>query len=100
MHRRAREHIHLVVMRKRLRRRRRNINSIPGGLRNYLRRVESKMARMYHSEWRSEEEVLNDVHRDTAARMFHKKPEDVTDAERRLAKTINYGIMFGGGYER
>lgn len=39
---------------------------------------------------------LNDIHRNTAARMFHKKPEDVNDAERRLAKTINYGVMFGG----
>lgn len=39
---------------------------------------------------------LNDVHRDTAARMFHKKPEDVNEAERRLAKTINFGVMFGG----
>lgn len=39
---------------------------------------------------------LFDVHRDTAAHMLHKKSEDVNDAERRLAKTMNFGIMFGG----
>ncbi len=36
-----------------------------------------------------------DVHRHTAASIFGKKMEDVTSAERRIAKTINFGIMYG-----
>ena len=36
-----------------------------------------------------------DVHRYTAAMIFNKKSEDVTSAERRVAKTINFGIMYG-----
>ena len=36
-----------------------------------------------------------DVHRYTAALIFNKKTEDVTSSERRVAKTINFGIMYG-----
>ena len=36
-----------------------------------------------------------DIHRDTAARLFHKSPEDVTSDERRKAKTANFGIIYG-----
>ena len=36
-----------------------------------------------------------DIHRYTAAMIFNKKSEDVTTAERRVAKTINFGIMYG-----
>ena len=38
-----------------------------------------------------------DVHRDTAARLFGKTPEAVTDRERNLAKTVNFGILYGQG---
>ena len=37
----------------------------------------------------------NDVHRETAARMFDIFPEMVTPEQRRMAKTINFGIMYG-----
>ena len=36
-----------------------------------------------------------DVHAATAARIFHKRIEDVTKDERRRAKTANFGIIYG-----
>ena len=36
-----------------------------------------------------------DVHRATAAKIFGISVEEVTDAQRRLAKTANFGIMYG-----
>ncbi len=36
-----------------------------------------------------------DIHRDTAARLFHTTPEAVTSDERRKAKTANFGIIYG-----
>ena len=38
-----------------------------------------------------------DIHRATAARIFGLEPEQVTDAMRRDAKTINFGILYGMG---
>lgn len=76
MHKRAREHVGLVIKRKLMRRRRRIISG-------------KDWWNILHGFMR------NDVHRDTASRVFRKKPEDVNDAERRVAKTINYGVMFG-----
>ena len=36
-----------------------------------------------------------DVHRATAAEVFAKTPEEVTSDERRSAKAINFGLMYG-----
>jgi DNA polymerase-1 len=36
-----------------------------------------------------------DVHRATAAEIFHVKPEDVTDRQRGAAKAINFGLIYG-----
>ncbi|AEC02550.1 DNA polymerase I [Parasphaerochaeta coccoides] len=36
-----------------------------------------------------------DVHRHTASLIFNVKPEDVTPDQRRIAKTINFGVMYG-----
>ena len=36
-----------------------------------------------------------DIHRDTAARLFHTSPELVTSDQRRKAKTANFGIIYG-----
>ncbi len=36
-----------------------------------------------------------DVHRSMAAKIFHKDIHDVTDDDRRKAKTANFGIMYG-----
>ena len=41
-----------------------------------------------------------DIHKATAATMFHKSPEDVTGNDRSNAKAINYGIMYGMGPKR
>ena len=37
----------------------------------------------------------DDIHQATAARLFNKRPEDVTPEERRRAKTANFGIIYG-----
>jgi DNA polymerase I len=36
-----------------------------------------------------------DIHRETAARVLHKAPEDVTHAERSMAKMVNFGLAYG-----
>jgi DNA polymerase-1 len=36
-----------------------------------------------------------DIHRDTAARVFGVKPEDVTPEMRRQAKAVNFGVVYG-----
>jgi DNA polymerase-1 len=37
----------------------------------------------------------HDIHAATAAKVFHKRIEDVTKAERSKAKTANFGIIYG-----
>jgi DNA polymerase-1 len=41
-----------------------------------------------------------DIHRQTAAKILGKNPEDVTAEERGNAKTINFGIIYGMGAQR
>jgi DNA polymerase-1 len=41
-----------------------------------------------------------DIHRQTAARILGKQPEQVTAEERGNAKTINFGIIYGMGAQR
>lgn len=36
-----------------------------------------------------------DVHSRTASLIFHVEPEDVTKEQRRIAKVINFGVMYG-----
>ncbi len=36
-----------------------------------------------------------DIHRATAAKIYHLSPEEVTDNQRRAAKTANFGIIYG-----
>ena len=36
-----------------------------------------------------------DIHRATAAKIYHEQLEDVTDEQRRNAKTANFGIIYG-----
>ncbi len=36
-----------------------------------------------------------DIHRATAALVFHKDPSEVTDLDRRNAKAVNFGIVYG-----
>lgn len=37
----------------------------------------------------------DDIHAITAAKIYHKIPEEVSDNERRKAKTANFGIIYG-----
>ena len=37
----------------------------------------------------------HDIHRATAAKIYHEEIENVTDAQRRAAKTANFGIIYG-----
>jgi DNA polymerase-1 len=36
-----------------------------------------------------------DIHRETAARVLHKAPEDITKDERSMAKMVNFGLAYG-----
>lgn len=36
-----------------------------------------------------------DIHRATAAKIYHLDPDEVTDTQRRHAKTANFGIIYG-----
>jgi DNA polymerase-1 len=36
-----------------------------------------------------------DIHRETAARVLNKAPEDITHAERSMAKMVNFGLAYG-----
>ena len=36
-----------------------------------------------------------DIHRETAARVLHKEPGDVTPDERSMAKMVNFGLAYG-----
>jgi DNA polymerase-1 len=36
-----------------------------------------------------------DIHRETAARVLHKDPADVSHAERSMAKMVNFGLAYG-----
>ena len=36
-----------------------------------------------------------DIHRETAARVLHKEPADVTHDERSMAKMVNFGLAYG-----
>ena len=38
-----------------------------------------------------------DIHRATAAAVLGKRPADITPAERRAAKTVNFGLIYGMG---
>jgi DNA polymerase-1 len=38
-----------------------------------------------------------DIHRITAAAVYHVSPEDVTSELRRAAKTLNFGVLYGMG---
>jgi DNA polymerase-1 len=40
---------------------------------------------------------MEDIHRQTAAAAFGKRPEEVTKTERKAAKIITFGILFGQG---
>ncbi|HZC32139.1 MAG TPA: DNA polymerase I, partial [Candidatus Bathyarchaeia archaeon] len=37
----------------------------------------------------------SDIHRETAARVLHKSPEEVTADERSMAKMVNFGLAYG-----
>ena len=39
-----------------------------------------------------------DIHTETAAKIFGVKPGDVTQAQRRMAKVVNFGVVYGMGY--
>ena len=36
-----------------------------------------------------------DIHRETAARVLHKDPDDITKDERSMAKMVNFGLAYG-----
>ena len=38
---------------------------------------------------------MNPIHRITASKVFHTPFEEVTDLQRRNAKAVNFGIVYG-----
>lgn len=65
--------------------------------------IDLKQAEVRVACWYSRDEVLalalqtGDMHRDNAARGFHKMAQDVTDDERFQAKSLIFRSIFGGG---
>jgi uracil-DNA glycosylase family 4 len=53
---------------------------------------ESTMLRIYSTG--------GDIHRTTAAQVAGKKPEDITSAERKKAKAVNFGFVYGMGWKK
>jgi ribosomal protein L37AE/L43A len=43
---------------------------------------------------------MSDPHASIASRVFHVSPEDVTPGQRRIAKTINFGVMYAASPSR
>jgi DNA polymerase I-like protein with 3'-5' exonuclease and polymerase domains len=41
--------------------------------------------------------ILNDIHRHTASKINRCRPEDVTDEQRKRAKKVNFGPLYGSG---
>lgn len=41
--------------------------------------------------------INEDIHTRTATLIFQKKPEEVLSEERRIAKTVNFGVVYGMG---
>jgi DNA polymerase-1 len=39
-----------------------------------------------------------DIHLETAAKIFDANPDDVTKEQRRMAKVVNFGVVYGMGY--
>jgi DNA polymerase-1 len=39
-----------------------------------------------------------DIHTETAAKIFYAIPDDVTTEQRRMAKVVNFGVVYGMGY--
>ena len=39
-----------------------------------------------------------DIHTETASKIFGVSPEDVTASQRRMAKVVNFGVVYGMGY--
>ena len=53
---------------------------------------ESTMLRIYATG--------GDIHRTTAAAVAHKDPKDVTGDERKKAKAVNFGFLYGMGWKK
>lgn len=53
---------------------------------------ESTMLRIYATG--------GDIHRTTAAQVSGKKPEDITSDERKKAKAVNFGFLYGMGWKK
>jgi len=60
---------------------------------NHELRVAASLAKDEHAR-----EIFasgRDIHREVAAKIFNKDPQDVTSEERQIAKSINFGILYG-----
>lgn len=66
---------------------------------NDYSQIEIKLAVHYARDPRLKKILLEggDIHLDTAANMFSKDPEKVSKEERKRAKSVNFGILYGAG---
>lgn len=53
---------------------------------------ETNMLRVFHEG--------RDIHREVAVELTHKVPDDVTSEERKMAKPVNFGFLYGMGWEK
>lgn len=64
--------------------------------------VDQSAAELHVLAWMAQDKKMMDIfehhrdlHRETAAGVFGKKPEDITDEERKIAKRVSFGTAYG-----
>lgn len=64
--------------------------------------VDQSAAELHVMAWMSQDKKMMDIfenrrdlHRETASGVFKKKPEDITDEERKIAKRVSFGTAYG-----
>lgn len=64
--------------------------------------VDQSAAELHVLAWMAQDQKMmsifehkRDLHRETAAGVFSKKPEDISDEERKIAKRVSFGTAYG-----
>jgi DNA polymerase-1 len=86
-----------------------NIQNLPSEIKGVIKSEDKKIIKADYSqielrivaEYLNEEKMINafknnlDLHKYTASQIFKKDYEDINDKERKIAKSINFGLIYG-----